>query len=86
MLRERGYQGSPRTLRSYVAEVRPKPRREVYLRTEPLIGEQAQVDWAYVGKIDVLGTERRQWLDRLTVDDVLELVQTEQDNRNESQT
>ncbi len=62
MLRERGYQGSPRTLRSYVAEVRPKPRREVYLRTEPLIGEQAQVDWAYVGTIDVLGTERALWL------------------------
>ena len=30
-------------------------------------------------------TERRQWLDRLTVDDVLELVQAEQDDHSESQ-
>jgi transposase len=62
MLRERGYQGSPRTLRSYVAGVRPKPRREVYLRTEPLIGEQAQIDWAYAGKVPVPGGERSLWL------------------------
>jgi len=52
-----------RTLREYVAEVRPKPRRsEVYLRTETLPGEQAQADWAYVGKIPVPGGERALWL------------------------
>lgn len=62
MVRERGYRGSPRVLRSFVAEVRPRPRREVYLRTEPLAGEQAQVDWAYVGKVDVLGGVRALWL------------------------
>ena len=62
MLRERGYRGAVRTLREYVAEVRPKPRREVYLRTEPLPGEQAQVDWAYVGKVPVPGGERALWL------------------------
>ncbi len=61
MLRERGYRGAVRTLREYVAEVRPRPRREVYLRTEPLPGEQAQVDWAYVGKIAVPGGERALW-------------------------
>jgi transposase len=62
MLRDRGYQGAVRTLRTYVAEVRPKPRREVYLRTEPLPGEQAQIDWAYVGKLPVAGGERALWL------------------------
>lgn len=62
MLRDRGYQGAARTLRSYVATVRPRPRREVYLRTEPLIGEQAQIDWAHVGKVDVLGGQRALWL------------------------
>ena len=62
MLVERGYQGAVRTLREYVAEVRPRPRREVYLRTETLAGEQAQVDWAYVGKLPVPGGERALWL------------------------
>jgi hypothetical protein len=28
--------------------VRPRPKREPYLVTETLPGEQAQVDWAYV--------------------------------------
>jgi transposase len=62
MLRDRGYAGAVRTLREYVAEVRPRPRREVYLRTEPLPGEQAQIDWAYVGKLAVPGGERALWL------------------------
>jgi transposase len=62
MLSQRGYAGAVRTLREYVAEVRPKPRREVYLRTEPLPGEQAQVDWAYVGKVAVPGGERALWV------------------------
>ncbi len=62
MLRERGFVGAVRTLREYVATVRPRRRREVYLRTEPLPGEQAQVDWAYVGKLPVEGGERALWL------------------------
>lgn len=62
MLTERGYSGAVRTLRQYVAEIRPKPRREIYLRTEPLAGEQAQVDWAYVGKVAVPGGERALWV------------------------
>lgn len=62
MLRERGFTGAVRTLRRYVQRVRPQPRREVYLRTEPLVGEQAQVDWAYVGKLPVPGGQRALWL------------------------
>jgi len=62
MLRERGFAGATRTLREYVATVRPRRRREVYLRTEPLPGEQSQVDWAYVGKLPVEGGERALWL------------------------
>ena len=62
MLVERGFRGAPRTVRTYVKEVRPRRRREVYLRTEPLIGEQAQVDWAYVRKLPVVGGERALWL------------------------
>ena len=47
-----------RTLRQFVSTVRPRPRREPYLLTETLPGEQAQVDWAYVGKIAFPGGER----------------------------
>src|SRR5689334_1509851 len=50
MLKPRGYPGSVRTLREHVATVRPRPVREAFLRVDPLIGEQAQVDWAYAGK------------------------------------
>ena len=62
MLRERGFSGSVRTLREHVALVRPRPRREVYLTTETMPGEQAQVDWAYVDKLPVPGGERALWL------------------------
>ena len=62
MLCERGFTGSVRHLRRYIATVRPQPQKEAFLRTEPLIGEQAQVDWAYVGRIQVPGGERALWL------------------------
>lgn len=62
MLRARGFQGSVRTLREYVAQVRPAPRREAFLRIEPLIGEQAQIDWAHVGRVPVPGGLRSLWL------------------------
>ena len=62
MVKPRGYEGSIRTLREYIATVRPKAPREAYLRQTPLIGEQAQVDWAHVGKVRVQGGERPLWL------------------------
>lgn len=62
MLRARGYEGSVRTLRQYVAEVRPEPRREAFLRVESLVGEQGQVDWAHVGQVPVAGGQRALWL------------------------
>jgi transposase len=63
MLKGRGFQGSDRTLRRYVKEVRPTPKREAFLRLDPLIGEQAQIDWAHVGQIPVPGGgSRTLWL------------------------
>jgi len=62
MLRQRGFTGSPRTLRRYVQDVRPAPAHEAFLRLSPLIGEQAQVDWAHVGEIAVPGGSRALWL------------------------
>jgi transposase len=62
MLRERGYKGSLRTLRRYLRRVRPMPKQEVFLRSEPLVGEQAQVDWAHVGYLELDGTRRALWV------------------------
>jgi len=62
MIQQRGYEGGIAVLRRHVAEVRPVPRGEVYLRTERLIGEQAQIDWAHVGKLPVPGGERALWV------------------------
>lgn len=62
MVVARGYDGSVRTVRGHVACVRPRRRREAFVRTETLIGEQAQIDWAYVGTVRVDGGERALWL------------------------
>ena len=61
MIRDRGFPGSERTVREHVAVVRPR-RREAFLRTSPLIGEQSQIDWAFVGHVDVDGTKRAMWM------------------------
>jgi transposase len=61
MLRERGYDGSMRTLRRHVARVRPRAKAEAFLRVQTLPGEQAQVDWAHVGELPVAGGKRALW-------------------------
>jgi transposase len=61
MLIERGYAGSLRTLRRYVRGARPTPKSEAFLRVETLPGEQAQVDWAHVGTLTILGSTRPLW-------------------------
>jgi transposase len=61
MLIERGYTGSLRSLRRYVRGARPSPKSEVFLRVETLPGEQAQVDWAHVGALTILGSKRPLW-------------------------
>ena len=61
MVKPRGYEGEVRTLRTYVAGVRPRAAREAYLRVSTLPGEQAQIDWAHVGKVRVQGGERPLW-------------------------
>ncbi len=62
MLVPRGYSGKERTLREYVATVRPRPRREAYVRLDPICAEQAQIDWMHVAKVAVPGGERSLWL------------------------
>jgi transposase len=62
MIKPRGYAGSVRTLRRFVTAIRPAPQAEVFLRLQPLAGEQAQIDWAHVGTIPVPGGERPLWV------------------------
>jgi transposase len=62
MLKPRGYHGSMRSLRDYVSTVRPEPKAKAYLRLETLAGEQAQIDWAHVGRVRIDGGERPLWV------------------------
>lgn len=62
MLTERGFQGTPQTVRRHVAKLRPPPLTKAFLEIETLPGEQAQVDWAHVGKLQVPGGVRALWL------------------------
>src|SRR3954468_14434551 len=53
MLTPRGYAGSVVQLRRYVRKVRPVTTKEAFLRLFTLPGEQAQVDWACFGRIQI---------------------------------
>ena len=53
MVCERGYPGAPDHFRALVAQLRPRPAAEAYLRLRTLPGEEAQVDWAHFGKLGV---------------------------------
>jgi transposase len=58
MVRERGYPGRPDHFRAIVRRYRPRKPAEAFLRLRTLPGEQAQVDWARFGSLDV-GRARR---------------------------
>lgn len=59
MLTPRGFDGSERQLRRYVAKVRPKPPAEAFLRLNRMPGEEGQMDWGKFGKLVVGGGERK---------------------------
>lgn len=58
LLPSQPYDGSEKTVRRYLATIRPSPHR-VYKPLETLPGEQAQVDWGYVGFIQIAGKRHR---------------------------
>src|SRR5580658_2422027 len=58
MARERGYRGSPDHFRHLIACHRPRLKAEAYLRLRTLPGEQAQIDWAHFGHLEI-GRARR---------------------------
>ena len=53
MVQERGYPGGPSLFRQRIAELRPRPTPQAYLRLKTLPGEQAQVDWGHFGHIEI---------------------------------
>jgi transposase len=52
MIRDRGYNGSIAQLRRAVSVLRPASR-EPFLKLNTFAGEQAQVDWAHFGQVQV---------------------------------
>ncbi len=58
MVNERGYRGSADHFRHVIAGIRPRPAAEAFLRLRTLPGEQAQIDWAHFGHLQV-GRARR---------------------------
>lgn len=61
MIRERGYSGGPDHLRRIVGRLRPKKAAEAYQRLRTLPGDQAQVDWAHFGKLEIGRASRPLW-------------------------
>jgi transposase len=61
MVRERGYRGAADHFRHIIARVRPRPAAEAFLRLRTFPGEQAQVDWAHFGKLEIGRAERVLW-------------------------
>lgn len=53
MVRQRGYTGGPDHFRHLVAHHRPRRPAEAYLRLRTFPAEQAQVDWAHFGRIEI---------------------------------
>ena len=53
MVQERGYVGSPDHFRHMISRIRPQPASEAFARLKTLPGEQAQVDWADFGKVEI---------------------------------
>jgi transposase len=59
MLVPRGYRGSISQVRRTVKRLRPESGKEAFLRLQTLPGEQAQVDWANFGHVQVGNAMRK---------------------------
>jgi len=53
MVAERGYGGTVKQVRRFVAKLRPRAKTEAFFRLNTLPGEQGQVDWGSFGKIRI---------------------------------
>lgn len=53
MAQSRGYTGGPSHFRQWIAQLRPRPVPEAFLRVQTLPGDQAQVDWGHFGHLQI---------------------------------
>ena len=53
MAQVRGYPGGPSQFRQRIAQLRPRPQPEAYLRLRTLPGEEGQCDWAHFGHLRI---------------------------------
>ncbi len=61
MAKAQGYPGGPDHFRRVVGRYRSRKPAEAFLRLKTLPGEQAQVDWAHFGKLQIGRAERVLW-------------------------
>lgn len=61
MIKDRGYPGGPDHLRRVIGRLRPKKPAEAFQRLRTMPGEQAQVDWAHFGKLQIGRALRPLW-------------------------
>jgi transposase len=61
MVKDRGYPGGPDHFRRIVGRHRPRKPAEAYQRLKTLPGEQAQVDWAHFGRVEIGRATRVLW-------------------------
>src|SRR5258708_30871635 len=61
MVKARGYPGGADHFRRVVGRHRPRKPAEAFQRLKTLPGEQAQVDWAHFGKMQIGRAERVLW-------------------------
>lgn len=53
MVKERGYPGQESQFRALIAQLRPRGKREAFLKLKTLPAEQGQVDWGHFGRLQV---------------------------------
>ena len=58
MVYERGYRGGRDHFRHMIGRHRPRPKAEAYLRLGALPGEEAQTDWAHMGRLQIGRAQR----------------------------
>jgi transposase len=61
MIKDRGYPGGPDHLRRLIGRLRPRKPAEAFQRLRTMPGEQAQVDWAHFGKLQIGRALRPLW-------------------------
>mgnify|MGYP002621502830 CR=1 FL=1 len=60
-LRARGFEGGYTTVRDYIRKLKGQ-QQEAYMAIETLPGEETQVDFGYIGTLNVNGKRRKAWV------------------------